>query len=91
MPKRIKDQNKSIFVKFNDNASDSEINSFLYKLGISGVRASSLINRWVIEIPFWKENYFLDKMNSSQLVLAVHDNFHRKNTREEIEEENSHE
>jgi len=89
MPKRIKDPNKSIFVKFNDEVSDSEINSFLYSLGVSGVRVSSLINRWVIEIPFWKENYFLEKINNSEIISTIHD-FERKIiNEEEMQEENS--
>lgn len=78
MPKRIKDKNKSIFVKFKDTTNDKQINEFLNSLGIYGTRVSNLINRWAIEIPFWKEGYFAEKMQESDLVMTVHDNFERK-------------
>jgi hypothetical protein len=85
MPKRIKDKNKSIFVKFNDEIDDKKINEFLNSLGIYGTRVSSLINRWAVEIPFWREGHFTEKMLESDLVNTVHENFNlkRKNRFEE--------
>lgn len=78
MPKRIKDKNRSIFVKFVDDATAREINSLLDPLGAKAIRVSSLINRWVIEVPFWKAETCLDKMEESGLVDVVHDDFSRR-------------
>jgi hypothetical protein len=77
MPKIAKDKNKSIFVKFKEYATDKEINKFLYSLGIHGVRVSTLVNRWVVEIPFWREGHFTEKMLDSSLVDIIHENFDR--------------
>lgn len=86
MPKRIKDKNKSIFVKFQENLSDKDVSKFLGSMGISGVRVSSLINRWAIEIPFWRENYFVEKISNSEMTVAIHENFDKKKKTIEIEE-----
>lgn len=90
MPKRVKDKNKSIFVKFKDDTNDKQVNEFLNSLGIYGTRVSNLMNRWAIEIPFWREGHFTEKMLESELVAKVHENFDmkRKNIRQEqIEDE----
>lgn len=90
MPKRMKDRNKSIFVKFKEEYSDKEINKFLNSLSVQGTRVSTLINRWVVEIPFWKEGQITEKMLDSELVNVIHENFDikRKNFTEESENEN---
>jgi hypothetical protein len=78
MPKRVKDKNKSIFVKFGENSTDKEIHNLLSSLGIYGVRVSTIVNRWAIEIPFWKEGYFVEKLSKNELVSVVHESFDRK-------------
>lgn len=78
MPRRIKEKNKSIFVKFHEETTDKKIESMLAELGVSGTRVSNLINRWAIEIPFWKEDFYVSKLEESELVDVVHDSFDRK-------------
>lgn len=75
MPKRFNDKQRSIFVKFHQDVTEKEIMSELKTMGISGARASSLVNRWVIEVPFWKEEEYSDLFLSNELVECVHENF----------------
>lgn len=91
MPKRVKDKNKSIFVRFHENSTDKQIHSLLSSLGIYGVRVSTIINRWAVEIPFWKEGYFVEKLSKNELVSIVHENFDRRKnfTQEEQEDTDS--
>lgn len=88
MPKRMKDKNKSIFVKFYEDINDKEINSLLISMGVSGNRVSNLINRWAIEVPFWREESFMTKFSENELVEKVHEGFERKSksTQEETQE-----
>jgi hypothetical protein len=78
MPKKIKDKNKSIFVKFYEDIDDKEINSLLVSMGVFGTRVSNLINRWAIEVPFWREESFMTKFSENELVEKVHEGFERK-------------
>lgn len=79
MPKRIvKDKNKSIFVKFEEGATSKEIYSLFNSLGVSGVKVSIFINRWAVEVPFWKEDFYVDKFRQSDLVETVHENFDKR-------------
>jgi hypothetical protein len=78
MPKRIKDKNKSLFVKFHEEFAEKDVHSLLYKMGVSGVRVSSLINRWAVEVPFWKEDFYADKLIDSGMTEAIHESFDRK-------------
>lgn len=75
MPKRFNDKQRSIFVKFNHEANEKQIMSELKSMGISGSRVSALINRWVVEVPFWKEEEYSEKLAESELVEVVHENF----------------
>ena len=76
MPKRFNDKQRSIFVKFHQDATKEEISSQLKSMGImSGTRISSLINRWVLEVPFWKEEEYSDMLWENELVECVHENF----------------
>ena len=91
MPKRIRDKNKSIFVKFYDETRDNEVGALLMKLGISGVRVSNLVNRWAVEVPFWKEEIFTEKLQNSDLVERINEGFDKKRkniVEEEREDEN---
>lgn len=74
MPRRIKDKNKSIFVKFLDDVSTKEIYSLFDSLSVKGLKVSTLINRWAVEVPFWKEEFYTDKFVESEIVERVHEN-----------------
>ncbi|NBP03975.1 MAG: hypothetical protein EBU90_28555 [Proteobacteria bacterium] len=88
MPRRFKDRNKSIFVKFYDDVGDEEVGELLSSLGVAGIRVSNLINRWAVEIPFWKEGFFVEKFDAEvELVEKVHESFDRKRTNYEMEDE----
>lgn len=78
MPKRFNDKNRSIFVKFHQDVQDDEIEKEIRSMGISGSRVSSLVNRWVLEVPFWKEEEYAYKLSVNDLVDTVHDNFDRR-------------
>jgi hypothetical protein len=80
MPKRMKDKNRSVFVKFHDDVSSKEIHSMLAMLGVSGTKVSSIINRWAVEVPFWKEEQFVAKFYDDAKVELVHENFDRRRT-----------
>jgi hypothetical protein len=91
MPKRIKDKNKSVLVKFHEDVADKEISSMLALLGISGTKVSSIVNRWAVEVPFWKEGHFVAKFNGDERVEKVHESFDRKKTSSIREEADSDE
>ena len=62
----------NLVVKFYE-ASDDEINDYLYSLNLTGVRVSNIINMWAIEVPFWKESYYINElMQSPDLVEAIY-------------------
>ena len=74
MPRRFRDNNKSIFVKFYDDVGDQEVGALLSSLGVAGIKVSNLINRWAVEVPFWKEGFFLEKFDAeTELVEMVHE------------------
>ena len=88
MPRRFKDRNKSVFVKFYDDVCEEEVGELLSSLGVAGIRVSNLINRWAVEVPFWKEGFFLEKFDAeTELVEKVHDSFDRKRTNYGAEDE----
>lgn len=75
MPTRSKDKNNTLIVRFYDDVADKEVHSMLAWLGISGTRVSTLIRRWAVEIPYWREEEFLDKLYESELVDVVSNHF----------------
>lgn len=80
MPKRIKDKNTGIVVKFYQNVIDQEILDLFNSLEISGSRASNLVNRWAVEVPFWKEESFAKKLSNNEMVEKVYtSSFKKKN------------
>lgn len=90
MPKRFNDRMRSIFVKFERGVTDKEINSELRSMGVSGSRVSTLINRWVVEVPFWKEQEYMERLAENELVETVHesgDSRRRTNYEEEVDED----
>lgn len=52
-------------------STEKEINNFLKEHDVSGVRVSSIINRWAIEVPFWREQDFISKFSENELVKSV--------------------
>ena len=86
MKKRSNSLNKNtnIVVKFLPS-TDKEINNLLGSLNLTGVRVSSLIPRWAIDVPFWKESYFAEKLEQSELVEKIYRNapIRRRDSREE--------
>jgi hypothetical protein len=75
MPKRPKDKYNTILIKFYDDVGDKEARSLLAHLGVGGSRVSTLIKRWAVEVPYWREEEYLNKFYDSELVMAVHDSF----------------
>jgi hypothetical protein len=75
MKKKANNSNKNtnIVVNFNSN-SDKEINKFLKSLNLSAVRVSNLFSRWAIDVPFWKEDYFAQKLSESEIVEKIYRN-----------------
>lgn len=70
--KKRKNTNKTISVIVNFYPStQKEIEDLLNSLKISGVSVSNLISRWSIEVPFWKEGYYIGKLLESELVQKV--------------------
>jgi hypothetical protein len=84
MPTRMKDKNNTLLVKFYDDVGDVEARAMLATMGVSGTRVSSLVRRWAVEVPYWREEEYLYKFYDSELVRAVHDCFDK-----EREEENA--
>lgn len=91
MPKRPKDKNKSIFIKFKEKVSEQEILKLFNSLNLESFRASNLINRWVVEVPFWKEDHYLEQFRSNQDVETIYESFGKKTffNQTETEEEYS--
>lgn len=61
----------SLIVTFYE-ASEKEINKFLKENDVFGVSVSSMFNRWSIEVPFWREQDFINKFSEHELVKSVH-------------------
>lgn len=78
MSKKIKDKNKSIFIKFKQEVSEQEVLKLFNSLNLESFRASNLINRWVVEVPFWKEDYYIEKFSSNSDVEKVYESFNKK-------------
>jgi hypothetical protein len=78
MPKRFNDKMRSVLVsvlvKFEHYVTYKEVMSELKSMGVSGFKVSTLINRWVVEVPFWKEKEFIDQLAENELVELVYEN-----------------
>ena len=75
MPTRSKDKNNTLMVKFYEDVADKEAHAMLAWLGLSGTRVSTLIKRWAVEVPYWREEEYLDKFYESEIVEVVHSHF----------------
>ena len=74
MPKRFNDRLRSVFVKLYDDVPDEEVDKDLRSMGVSGSRVSTLVNRWVLDVPFWREEEYVDKLWDNGLVEMVYEN-----------------
>jgi hypothetical protein len=88
MPTRAKDKNNTLLVKFYDDAGDKEVRAMLATMGVSGTRVSTLIKRWAVEVPYWREEEYLYKFYDSELVQAVHDSFDKEKEAADATEQN---
>jgi hypothetical protein len=77
MPTRSRDKNNTLMVRFYEDVADKEVHAMLAWLGISGNRVSTLIKRWAVEVPYWREEEFLDKLYESDLVEAISGHFNK--------------
>ncbi len=87
MPKKINDKKRSIFVKFYQDVSEEEIIKEIKKLGVYGVSVSNLLNRWVLEVPFWKEEKYRNLLLSNDIVEKVHESYNMRKQPSYQEEE----
>lgn len=83
MPTRQKDKYNTLLVKFYEDVADKEAHSTLAWLGVSGSRVSTLIKRWAVEVPYWKEDEFINKFYASDLVESVHGSFDKNEAPQE--------
>lgn len=75
MPSRSRDKNNTLIVRFYEDVADKEVHALLAWMGVSGTRVSTLIRRWAVEVPYWREEEFLDKLYASELVEVVSNHF----------------
>lgn len=87
MKKRKNSLNKNTHIVVNFfPATEKEINKLLKSLNLTGVRVSNLVPRWSIDVPFWKEDYFVQKLSESDLVEKIYQNPSRKSYYEDAQE-----
>lgn len=86
MPKRIRDKTNTVIVKFYDDVADKDVHSLLAWLGANGSKVSTLINRWAIDVLYWKEAEITEKLRKSELVEAIQSEPSRVTRREEPED-----
>lgn len=58
----------NIIVKFYP-CSDNDVKEYLNSLELEGTRVSNLINRWAVDVPFWKQNYFSKKFLENEILV----------------------
>lgn len=67
----MENKNKFLNVVINFDCSEKKINKLLKSLSLSGVRVSGIINRWAVDVPFWKKDYYLEKLIESDLIEKI--------------------
>jgi len=85
MPKRIRDKTNTVIVKFYEDVSNKDIHSLLTWLGANGSKVSTLVNRWAVDVFYWKESETTEKLRKSELVEAIQSEPNRITRREEVE------
>jgi len=83
--KKNKRKFSNVIVKFYP-CSDETVKEYLENLGLEGIRVGSLINRWAVDVPFWKQNHFSNKLlENENLVEKVYVTKYEK--RKDLEED----
>ena len=57
----------SLLIKFNID-SDNQIISWFRNFNLEFFKVSSLVQRWVVEVPFWKEEEYDESMSNRELI-----------------------
>jgi hypothetical protein len=86
MPKRVKNKTNTVIVKFYEDVADKEVHSLLTWLGVNGSKVSTLVNRWAVDVLYWKELETTDKLRKSELVEAIQSEPSKITRREEVED-----
>lgn len=76
----------TLLIKFNID-SDSQIISFFNDFNLEYFKVSNLIQRWAVEVPFWKEEEYVDKFYSYLMVDSVMQMPQYKRQQEIVEDE----
>jgi hypothetical protein len=87
MPSRARDKYNTVLVKFYEDITDKEARSELARMGASGTRVSTLIRRWAVEVPYWREAEFVERFYESDIVQAVNNSFDKEGPYDGITEE----
>ena len=63
-------KHNTLLLKFNTD-SDSEVESWLGNFNLEFFKVSSLIQRWAVEVPFWKEEEYIQKFFKCSMVESI--------------------
>jgi len=63
-------RHNTLLIKFNIT-SDNYISSWFNGFNLEHFKCSSLIQRWAVEVPFWKEEEYIDKFFDSSIVESI--------------------
>ena len=63
-------RHNTLLIKFNVN-SDKYISSWFKNFNLEHFKVSSLIQRWAVEVPFWKEEEYIDEFFNSYIVESI--------------------
>jgi hypothetical protein len=86
MTKKKNNLNKNVCVllKFIE-CSDKDVQNSLGKINLEGTRVSNLINRWVVDVPFWKESYYRDQLSKIDIIEKIYPNSNQRPSSRDIE------
>lgn len=60
----------TLLIKFNID-SDGQIISWFRNFNLEHFKVSNLIQRWVVEVPFWKEEEYIQEFFDSTIVESI--------------------
>jgi len=88
MTKKKNNLNKNvcILLKFME-CSDEDIKNSLKEMNLEGARVSNLINRWVVDVPFWKEKYYREQLSKINLIDKIYPNINAKFSTKDFSED----
>jgi hypothetical protein len=61
----------SLIVTFH-TVTTKEVEKFLKEHNVSGTNVSSIIPRWAVDVPSWKEKELISEFLNNELVKSVH-------------------